>query len=245
MSLSGQIQEFWDEDAVTYDRSSSHHPTSPIERAAWLAALDNLLPPAPASVLDVGAGTGFLSLQAASLGHQVTALDLAPAMLERLKAKAADAGLRVEVRVGDATSPPDGPFDAVVERHVLWTLPDPTGALAAWRRAAPEGRLVLFESSWGSGAGPIDQWRSAALSRLRRIRRVPPDHHGSYPADVQAGLPMGGGPSPSTLIEAVTEAGWPAPRLVRLRDVEWAIAEGQPPLERLLGTHPRFAVIAG
>src|SRR5258708_37393247 len=106
MSLSGQIQEFWDEDAVTYDRSSSHHPTSPIERAAWLAALDHLLPAAPASVLDVGAGTGFLSLQAASLGHRVTALDLAPAMLDRLKAKAVAAGLGVEGRGGGALTPP-------------------------------------------------------------------------------------------------------------------------------------------
>ncbi len=240
-----EIQRFWDIDAVTYDRSASHHPTSPSERAAWLAALERLLPPAPATVLDMGAGTGFLSLQAAVLGHRVTAVDLAPAMLARLEAKASAAGLSIDGRQGDAASPPDGPFDAVIERHLLWTLPDPLGALTAWRRVAPDGRLVLFESSWGSGAAPIDQLRSRVLARWQRLRRVPPDHHGSYPADIQAGLPMGGGPSPDRLIEAVTEAGWPAPRLVRLRDVEWAYAEGRPAFERLLGTRPRFAVVAG
>ena len=244
MTLLGEIQRFWDVDAATYDRSASHHPSSPLERAAWLAALQLLLPPAPAEVLDVGAGTGFLALQAATLGHRVTAVDLAPAMLERLKAKASAAGLTIDAREGDAAEPPEGPFDAVMERHLLWTLPDPLGALAAWRRAAPTGRLVLFESAWGAGAAPIDRLRSQVLSRWQRLRRVPPDHHGSYPAEVQAGLPMGAGPSPNTLIEAVAAAGWRAPRLVRLRDVEWAYAESQPLLERLLGTRPRFAVIA-
>ncbi len=245
MTLLDEIQRFWDIDAETYDRSASHHPASPLEAAAWLGALEQLLPSAPASVLDVGAGTGFLSLQAAALGHWVTAVDLAPGMLERLKAKATDAGLSINVREGDAASPPDGPFDAVVERHLLWTLPDPLAALAAWRRVAPTGRLVLFESSWGAGATPVDQLRSRVVERVQRLRRVPPDHHGSYPADVQAELPMGSGPSPNRLIEAVTAAGWPAPRLVRLRDVEWAYAESRPSLERLLGTRPRFAVIAG
>jgi SAM-dependent methyltransferase len=244
MTLLGEIQRFWDVDAATYDRSASHQPVSLLERAAWLAALERLLPPAPAAVLDVGAGTGFLSLQAATLGHRVTAVDLAPAMLTRLRDKAATAGVTIDAREGDAAEPPEGPFDAVMERHLLWTLPDPVGALAAWRRVAPNGHLVLFESAWGAGASPIDQLRSQILSRWQRLRRVPPDHHGSYPAEVQASLPMGGGPSPSTLIEAVAEAGWKAPRLVRLRDVEWAYTEAQPLLERVLGTRPRFAVIA-
>jgi SAM-dependent methyltransferase len=244
VTLLGEIQRFWDVDAATYDRSGSHYPTSPLERAAWLAALEQLLPAAPASVLDVGAGTGFLALQAATLGHRVTAVDLAPAMLARLKAKAEEAGLSIDAREGDAATPPDGPFDAVMERHVLWTLPDPKGALAAWRRAAPSGHLVLFESAWGAGAAPIDQLRNQVVSRWQRLRRVPPDHHGSYPAEVQAVLPMGAGPSPNTLIEAVAGAGWNAPRLVRLRDVEWAYAEAQPLFERMLGTRPRFAVLA-
>jgi hypothetical protein len=38
---------------------------------------------------------------------------------------------------------------------------------------------------------------------------------------------------------------WGRARLERLRDVEWAITEGMGPLDSLLGTHPRWAVIAG
>jgi hypothetical protein len=43
----------------------------------------------------------------------------------------------------------------------------------------------------------------------------------------------------------VGEAGWANPRLVRLRDVEWATSLDMDPVERLLGVAPRFAVVAG
>jgi hypothetical protein len=43
----------------------------------------------------------------------------------------------------------------------------------------------------------------------------------------------------------VAEAGWVAPRLVRLRDVEWASTLEKRLPERLLGVTPRFAVVAG
>src|SRR5436190_6842798 len=104
-----EIRSFWDVDAATYDRSASHRPRSKAEEAAWAAVLARLLPPAPARVLDVGAGTGFLSLLAAGLGHRVTAHDLSPAMLGRLTEKAAEAGLAVTVSDGRAEAPPDGP----------------------------------------------------------------------------------------------------------------------------------------
>jgi hypothetical protein len=42
----------------------------------------------------------------------------------------------------------------------------------------------------------------------------------------------------------VADAGWTAPRLVRLRDVEWASVLEQPFPERLLGATPKFAVVA-
>src|SRR5215203_1968498 len=114
-----EIRAFWDVDAATYDLSPSHRPRSSAEQAAWAATLARLLPPAPARVLDVGAGTGFLSLLAAGLGHHVTAHDLSAGMLAKLADKAKAAGLTVEISEGAAEAPPEGPFDAVIERHVL------------------------------------------------------------------------------------------------------------------------------
>jgi SAM-dependent methyltransferase len=242
MAILDEIRRFWDDDAATYDNAPGHRPTSPGVQAAWTAALEALLPPAPARVLDCGAGTGFLSLIAARLGHSVTALDLSPQMLAVLGASAAAEGLDIDIVVGAAHEPPHG-FDAVIERHLLWTLPDPGAALAAWRAAAPGGRLVAIESLWGN-ADPVEILRARAWRWVQRRRGTAPDHHGPYPSGVRSALPLGSGTHPRAVAELVGEAGWAAPRLVRLRDVEWASTLEQRLPERFLGVAPRFAVLA-
>jgi len=243
MAILDEIRRFWDDDAATYDDTPGHRPTSAAVQAAWTAALEALLPPAPARVLDCGAGTGFLSLIAARLGHRVTALDLSSGMLAKLSGAADAEGLDIAVVTGPADEPPHG-FDAVIERHVLWTLPDPLAALGAWRVAAPGGRLVAIESLWGD-VDPVETVRARAWSTVRRWRGTAPDHHGSYPTEVRGALPLGSGTHPRNVAGMVAEAGWPAPRLVRLRDVEWASTLEQRLPERLLGVAPRFAVVAG
>jgi hypothetical protein len=119
---------------------------------------------------------------------------------------------------------------------LLWTLPDPPAALAAWRSVAPTGRLVLFEGLWGS-ADPLEALRQRAREGLRRLRREP-DHHGSYAPELRQALPLAAGTHPDRLVELVEAASWGAVRLERLRDVEWAILLRQPPAARLLGTTP-------
>ena len=110
VDLTGKVRVWWDADAATYDDSSDHGwaVASPARRAAWNAALHRLLPGRGSRVLDVGAGTGFLSLAAARLGHRVTALDLSGGMLERLAEHAAREGLQVDVVQGGAEEPPAG-----------------------------------------------------------------------------------------------------------------------------------------
>ena len=88
-------------------------------------------------MLDIGAGTGFLSLLLAREGYRVTALDLAPGMLARLGDKARSRGLEIALVEANAADPPRESFDAIVERHVVWTLPEPELALQAWHQAAP------------------------------------------------------------------------------------------------------------
>ncbi len=244
MALADQIRSYWDIDSSTYDDTPSHRPTSAAEQAAWATALARLLPTPPARVLDCGAGTGFLSLIAARLGHKVTALDLSSGMLGQLRARADSMGVGVEMVEGSADAPPAGPFDAVMERHLLWTLPDPVAALTAWRQAAPAGRLVVFEGLWGQ-ADALEALRSRGRHALRRWRKRPDDHHSHYDADVQAALPFGRGTPPSAVVDAVQAAGWPDPWLERLRDIEWAAAVDLPLPERLLGVPPRFVVTAG
>ncbi|MFF8728396.1 class I SAM-dependent methyltransferase [Streptomyces sp. NPDC015171] len=151
----------WDAQAAGFDAEPDHGLRDPAVRAAWADRLRSWLPEYPADVLDLGCGTGSLALLAAEQGHRVTAVDRSGAMVERARAKLA--GHPAAVLRGDAEAPPVGDqrFDAVLVRHVLWTLPDPAGALRRWRdllrpgdaARAPGGgggRFVLIEGVWGS-----------------------------------------------------------------------------------------------
>lgn len=248
MAVADEIRSYWDADSAVYDDIPHHHPTGAAEQAAWAAAVVDLLPPAPARVLDCGAGTGFLSILAARLGYQVTALDLSPGMLRRLEAKARDFDVEVDIVEGPAEQPPPGAFDAVIERHLLWTIPDPTAALRAWRAAAPDGRLVLFEGTWGA-ADPLERLRRHARDLLARVVPRGGEHHGGhhaeYSAALRASMPLGSGATPAVLAAMAADAGWPNPRLRRLRDIEWAATLALPLPERLLGVPAHFAVVAG
>ncbi|HLI00141.1 MAG TPA: class I SAM-dependent methyltransferase [Acidimicrobiales bacterium] len=244
MGILDEIRSYWDTDAATYDDVPNHRPTAAAERAAWAGAMARLLPPPPARVLDVGAGTGFLSLIAARLGHKVTALDLSPGMLSKLRASADAEGLGVEIVEGQADEPPEGPFDAVMERHVLWTLPDPVGALRAWRASVPLGRLLLVEGIYGR-VDPVEYARTYARNTLRKLARQPASHHAVYTPELAANLPLARGVEPSRLVELVSQAGWPDPWIERLHDVEWASRVSLPMPERLLGVSPRYVITAG
>jgi 2-polyprenyl-3-methyl-5-hydroxy-6-metoxy-1,4-benzoquinol methylase len=91
------------------------------------------LPPAPASVLDVGGGAGNQSFPLAQLGYDVTLLDSSPAMLEkaaqRLARLPAEAQGRVTLLQADgerAAEAVDGQrFGAVLCHGVLGYLDDP------------------------------------------------------------------------------------------------------------------------
>jgi SAM-dependent methyltransferase len=238
--LHDAVRDWWDADALTYDASAGHAMSDPVEVAAWAAALRAVVPPPPGLILDVGSGTGAMALLAADLGYEVTGIDLSEGMLDRARQKAAARGLSAAFLRRAAEDPPSGPFDAVIERHVAWTLPDPVGAFRAWRSVTrPGGSLVLLEGSFG---GPAV--REELIAWLERMLGVPAHHHDVYPAEILARVPLAGATTPAPFLDAARAAGWSGVRLYRLRDVEWAVAARQPwPLRRLTA-RPRFAVVA-
>ncbi|MGB8994956.1 MAG: hypothetical protein WCC65_06580, partial [Pseudonocardiaceae bacterium] len=136
-------------------------------------------------------------------------------------------------------------WDAVISRHLLWTLPDPLAALRCWRTASPEGQLLLLESLWGAVADPIERGRSHARDWLRWLRGTAHDHHAPYDDAIRSALPLGQGTTPERLVDLVGQGGWPAPRIERLTDIEWVTQRQLPLPDRLLGVTPRFAVSAG
>lgn len=143
--------EDWDARAAAFDDEPDHGLRDPEVRAAWSDRLRAWLPEDPADLLDLGCGTGSMSLLAAGQGHRVTAVDLSPAMVERARAKLA--GHDAVVLRGEAADPPVGErrFDVILVRHVLWTLPEPARVLRHWRDLLrPGGRFVLVEGVWGA-----------------------------------------------------------------------------------------------
>ncbi|XKK60036.1 class I SAM-dependent methyltransferase [Streptomyces sp. ARC32] len=143
----------WDALAASFDDEPDHGLHDADVRRAWAARLASWLPERPGDVLDLGCGTGSLSLLAAEQGHRVTGVDRSPAMVELARTKLA--GRDAVFLTGDAAAPPVGEqrFDAVLVRHVLWTLPGPGRVLRHWRQLLrPAGRLVLVEGVWGSAA---------------------------------------------------------------------------------------------
>jgi len=101
------------------------------------------------SIIDVGAGTGKLSLAFAELGYAVTAFDQSEAMLERLEAKARDKGLTITCRLGDivdeASGEATGPrYDVAVSSRVLMHVVDPDAMIA--RMAALSRRGIVLDA---------------------------------------------------------------------------------------------------
>ena len=146
------ITGFWSLVAPDYDAHAGNVPApGSSEYAAWVDAVRDWLPAAPADVLDIGTGTGFIALIAAALGHRITAIDLAAPMLVEARREAERRGLQIAFQLADAVAPglPEASFDAITCRHFLWTLRQPEVALANWRGLLrPGGRVVAVDGFW-------------------------------------------------------------------------------------------------
>ncbi len=98
--------------------------------------------PAGKAILDVGAGTGRVSVALAALGARVTALDVSEAMLKVLRKK----NSLIKAVVGDAENLPflHESFDIVVAAFLVVHLNDPTQFFdEAYRVLKPGGQLII------------------------------------------------------------------------------------------------------
>ena len=128
------VRQHWNRRAADFDLEASHGLLTNAQAHAWRQLISDLAGAVPLDVLDIGCGTGFLSLLFAAERHRVTqglVIRFVEADAETLDLAAASQ-------------------DLIVERHVVWTLPHPETAIDTWRRLLrPGGRLMMIEGHWG------------------------------------------------------------------------------------------------
>jgi SAM-dependent methyltransferase len=161
-----------------YERKAAFDPTEDIE----LLRAHGLRP--ESTVVDLGAGTGMFAAAIAPHCGRVVAVDVSPAMLAALRARAEVVPNLEVVEAGFLTYEHAGaPADVVYTRHALHQLPDFWKAVALTRiggMLAPGGLLRLRDlvydfdpadvservERWLGGAGgdPTAGWTAAELA---------------------------------------------------------------------------------
>jgi SAM-dependent methyltransferase len=141
-------------------RQSSMWGNGPYQRIADTitevhdAVLEKLAPEPGDRWLDLACGTGAVSERAAIAGAEVTGIDLAPALIETAKERAASVDLNIDYAVGDVEQLdlPDASFAKVSSACGVMFAPDHEAVARELARVtAPGGRIAL--ANWTPTGG--------------------------------------------------------------------------------------------
>jgi len=132
---------WWDPDG----ESRPLHDLNPV-RFDYIAAR---IPLKGARALDVGCGGGLLSESLARAGAVVTAIDLAPAVLDVARLHLHESGLAVdyrEIAVEDLAAQEAGEFDLVTCMEMLEHVPDPASVIRACATLLKPGGMLFLST---------------------------------------------------------------------------------------------------
>jgi ubiquinone/menaquinone biosynthesis C-methylase UbiE len=181
-------------------------------------------PPRPfAQALEIGAGTGYFTLNLLQAGtiERATATDISEGMLAVLDESADRLGLEVDTRRAEAEHLPfeDARFDLVFGHAVLHHVPDLRAAFAEFHRVLAPGGVLVFcgePSRYGNLMAALPKrvamlsaplWRAwVGASRRRAATETDGDHGLETEVDVHAF-------APSHLRRLLDEAGFAEVRI--------------------------------
>jgi SAM-dependent methyltransferase len=129
--------------------------------------------------LDLACGTGAAAELAAERGAGVTGIDIAPALIETAKERAAERGLDIDYRVGDAEQLEleDASYDVVSSTCGVMFAPDHEATARELARVVkPGGRIGLV--NWTPAEDGL-----AALFRIMKPFQPPAPEGVGYPFD--------------------------------------------------------------
>jgi ubiquinone/menaquinone biosynthesis C-methylase UbiE len=152
----GQVTSgaFWDERARRFAKG----PMSTADRDPMLARLRRAVGPA-STVLDVGSGPGRFTIAIAPRAREVVAVDPSPKMLQILRRRARDAGVRnVRTVVGLWQDVDVAPADVTLCSYVLTLVDDPVPFLTKLD-AATRRRVFLYLGAFAVDAMADPFWR--------------------------------------------------------------------------------------
>ena len=158
--------------------------------------------------LEIGAGTGYFSLNLALAGviGNLTATDISPGMLDALKSNAKALGIPVKTKVVDAEILPfpDNSFDLVLGHAILHHIPDLDQAFREFNRVLKPGGKIFFAGEPSKIGDQIAQYPKRAAGKAApfwrtalRIKKAAPygsgadsEYHGlEHMVDVHAFVP--------------------------------------------------------
>ncbi|QFJ54678.1 class I SAM-dependent methyltransferase [Pseudobutyrivibrio xylanivorans] len=155
--LEKENRAYWQQRAAGYSEVNKEELAG-VQRNTWTsfltAKISERFPnrePETISILDVGAGPGFISIILAEAGYKVTAFDFSDEMLKEARANAGELASKITFRQGDAMDLPFDKevFDVVFSRNLIWNIPFPEKAYEQWLRVLkPEGLMMVFDANW-------------------------------------------------------------------------------------------------
>jgi SAM-dependent methyltransferase len=162
-----RAQRIWDNRVAAWH---DHVSTSPGMLKVLQATLEACGDTTALDVVDLGCGSGSLSIPLAASARSVLSVDISPAMLEALAQREPPPSLRTLCADLATLRLPEPSADLVVSIYALHHLSDDEKASLverafSWLR--PGGRLIISDMMFGRGLSPRD--RQIILSKVRLL----------------------------------------------------------------------------